>query len=187
MVNDERLFNFEQDQDGVFADLSTQLKDVDHNLTFEFGPDIDGKREFVISAGGIRRSFSAVEALANAAPGMDRWDVVRFRPRRPDMGELGIGGQTIAPRDIEFALQEDDGKAGIFLFIDGYSDTNANLWSRVGFLFLDMALGEYDVEMKVGFIEFKPFAFRSDLERHPVTELADTFDEFMDALEEPGR
>src|SRR5260370_5887295 len=53
------LFDFEADQERTFDRLASQLKKIDSNLTFEFGPKRDAKREFVISAGGIKRAFSA--------------------------------------------------------------------------------------------------------------------------------
>lgn len=159
---------------------------MEQNLTFEFGPDIDGVREYVISAGGIRNSFHAVEALAEGAPDLPRWKITKYRPRRPDLGRLQIGEQMIDPQDVEFALDRDGDRVGLFLFIDGYSESNSKLWGQVGFLFLDVALGEYDVETKVGHIDFKPYAFKTELERRPLTELPAHFDEFVAEMGDPS-
>jgi hypothetical protein len=178
LKNEEALFAFEDPGDPILLPLHERLKELDEHLTFEIGPIVDGRREFVISAGGIRRSFAVVERLAKAAPSLPRWTITRFRPRRAELGRLQIGGQEINPGDIEFALEDDHGKAGIHLFIDGYSQGNERLWQQVGFLFLDAALGEYDVETGIGFIQFKPYAFKSGLERHRLTELAARFDAF---------
>lgn len=177
--NDDRLFDFEKDQDRVFDELIEKLRGVEQNLTFEFGPDIDGVREYVISAGGIRDSFPAVEALAAGAPDLPRWKFTKYRQRRPDMGRLQLGDQVIEPKDIDFALEREDERVALSLFIDGYNEASSELWGHVGFLFLDMALGEYDVETKVGHIDFRPYAFKTDLDRYPLPELPERFDKFV--------
>jgi hypothetical protein len=79
--HEEELFAFEADQERIFDQLATALQRVDRDLTFEFGPRA-AIREFVISAGGIKRAFPSVSALALAAPTLDRWRVMAFRPRR---------------------------------------------------------------------------------------------------------
>ena len=42
---------------------------------------------------------------------------------------------------------------------------------------LDQALGEYDVETKVGFIEVKCFDEKTALEKKPLADLPTVFDE----------
>ena len=72
--NEGKLFSFETNQQEIFSALSHQLELVNCDLTFEFGPlQSDGKREFVISEGGIKAAFPAVEALYAKAPALDRW------------------------------------------------------------------------------------------------------------------
>lgn len=44
---------------------------------------------------------------------------------------------------------------------------------------LDQVIGEYDMETKVGFIEFKPFEKDSQYKRHGLNDLPQIFDEFM--------
>ena len=56
-ANETRLFDFEKDQDRVFNELQMQLHRIQPSLTFEFGPKEEGKREFVISADGIKDAF----------------------------------------------------------------------------------------------------------------------------------
>jgi len=81
-ANESRLFTFESDQERVFDDLSKELRRVNPDLAFEFGPVKNGKREFVISAGGIRSAFPTVEAPYGAAPPLQRWVSVKYRPRQ---------------------------------------------------------------------------------------------------------
>lgn len=70
-THQDELLDFELDQERIFDELSEQLIRVHPKLTFEFGPKTD-RREFVISAGGIREGFPAVTSLVAAAPKLDR-------------------------------------------------------------------------------------------------------------------
>jgi hypothetical protein len=88
----DMLYDFERNQAQVFGELSTELHRVNSDLTFEFGPIENGRRELVISADGIRAAFPAVQALYAAAPSLPRWKLTKFRPRRKpmDVNDQGI-------------------------------------------------------------------------------------------------
>jgi hypothetical protein len=65
--NSESYLHFEKDQDNLFKNLKSELDKIDANLVFEFSPFfIDGTREFVLSADGIKNSFPVVTSLVNA-------------------------------------------------------------------------------------------------------------------------
>ena len=151
-TNESRLFTFESDQQRVFDDLSRELKRVNGDLTFEFGPVEDGKREFVISAGGIRSAFPAVEALYGAAPPLKRWIWVKYRPRRLPINDLEHGGKRIRADDVRYLLAKDGDKVGIVLFFEGYSEQHKNTFGQIGYLFLDEALGEYAMETSGSYV-----------------------------------
>jgi hypothetical protein len=174
--NDELLFDFERDRDRIFAALTAALEAVASDLTFEFGPHSDGRRDFVISAGGIRSAFPAVNALAAAAPILPRWNVVAFRQRRARILGVKIGGLTALPKDVEFCLLSNERKLGIHLFFDRYREDERTTWGQIGYLLLDQALGEHDVETKVGLIEFFPSSAHPEAVRYPLPELPMIFD-----------
>ncbi len=178
-ANESRLFEFEKDQDRVFADLRNAIDAVDPDLTFEFGPNRDGVREFIISAGGLKSVFPSVEALAAKAPPLQRWQIVKYRQRKGLSPYINFEGSTIRSDQVRFTLEPDGAKAGITLFMDGYTDEKHNLYGSVGFLYLDNCLGEYDVATKAGFIEFKSADAPSSLEKKPLSELTTTFDNFL--------
>jgi hypothetical protein len=152
--NDERLYNFERDQEHIFDLLHAELGKVDESLTFEIGPIENGRREFIISADGIQEAFPKVEALYAVAPVLPRWKFVKYRPRREPMdislGDLRIDYHTIV---VDPHLQGD--KVDLTLYLPGYSEHTQAEYRRIAFLFLDQALGEYDVETRVGYIELK--------------------------------
>lgn len=174
-ANDERLFHFEQDLKPTFDALSAAMDEVDPDLTFEFGPVQDGQREFVISAGGIKRAFDAVRRLADAAPAMTRWRVVAFRPRRALRTVVEFDGIRVDPATVQYSLLTSKTEVGLHLFIPGYDEEDSR-YGHAGYLLLDEALGEYDVETKVGMIEMFAPETQTAGPRYALTELADHFD-----------
>lgn len=176
--HEARVFAFEKDQERVFDELAAELAKVHPDLSFEFSSiRADRRRQFVISASGLKQAFPAVETLAAAAPKLDRWIVVKFRPRRDPPSDLDFGGKTIRAADVHFMLLPDSrpGKVGIALFIDGYRDSQP-VYRQIGYLMLDEALGEYDVETKVGGILMQGREVPEFAQARPLTTLAREFD-----------
>jgi hypothetical protein len=175
--NEDRLFNFEKDRERVFSQLTSEMQQVQESLTFEFGPKVEGKREFVISADGIKKAFPAVERLYASAPKLQRWVFVKFRPRRSPM-DIEFEGIKVKVEDVFCSIEPDGKKAGVNLFFKGYKSDQKTQYTGIAFLMLDQALGEYDVETKVGFIEIHDFAEKSILEKKPLQEVTKIFDDF---------
>ena len=182
-TNEARLFDFEKDQARIFSELTKELNKIDPNLTFEFGPDNNGKRDFVISADGIKSAFPAVISLADKAPNLPRWTIIKFRPRREMGNEMTMtrDGVLVRVDQITFTIEPDGDKAAITLYIDGYDSARHNTFGTIGFLLLDTALGEYNIETKVGAIDFKPASAPSKLPKTPFKDLPEIFDRFMAA------
>jgi hypothetical protein len=135
----------------LFDGLAAELQKVDRGLTFEFGPR-GATREFVISAAGIKKTFPAVVGLAEAAPGLERWQIIAFRPRRAPVMTIEIGDKSVDPKDVQLSLLDNGKMAGIYLFIPGFREDDVAL-QQIGYLLLDGALGEYDVETRLGLIK----------------------------------
>jgi hypothetical protein len=152
----ERLQAFEADREAVFDEVAAALHDVDEGLTFEFGPIRDGRREFVVSADGIKEHFPAVRRLVAVAPVLPLWVVTPFRP--PASLELVVeyAGASLGPDDVWFSAAPDAGRVGLTLFVRGLTEENRRTLSSAGYILLDNALGEYAVETQVGFIEWSP-------------------------------
>jgi hypothetical protein len=176
-ANEPRLFKFESNQEVIFRELDRELKRVNPDLTFEFGPVSKGKREFVISAAGIQTAFPAVEALYTKAPTLPRWVWVKFRPRRFPISDLEYGGKKVRSDDVRYLLAKDGDKVGIVLFFDGYKDSDST-YGQMGYLFLDEALGEYAVETQVGFVDFQSRESKYFGRSHPLRELPSDFDDY---------
>ena len=147
--NENSLFDFEKDQERTFDQLGTEMHKLNPNLTFEFGPKEDGRREFVISADGIRGAFHEVEALYAAAPSLPRWKFIKFRPRRKP-NDILYGGVSVKASSVSVMVKPNGEMVDITVFIPGYTQAAHKTYAAIAFLFLDEALGEYDVETRVG-------------------------------------
>jgi hypothetical protein len=158
----DELFNFEADQQRIFDELATQLKKVHESLTFEFGPIQNNKREFIVSADGIRSAFPFVQKLVAISPKMDRWSVIPFRPPKGLMNSIQFEDYILYPQDVWFKHEKDGDRTGLVIYIKNFSENNEIQAKSAVFIMLDSALGEYNVETMVGFIEFMPLADRPD-------------------------
>ena len=160
----------------LFDDLHARLQKIDPDLVFEFGPEIGGKRDFVISAGGIRSAFPAVIALAGAAPKLPQWTIIAFRPRRHPINDIEFKGLKISPDEVFVQVARDDDRVALRVFMQGYSSVERERYGSVGYLLLDEALGEYDVETKVGGIDWQPLGAAPPPHSMKLSELPAFFD-----------
>ena len=179
--HEEQLCHFEGDRERVFELLTVALHKVDKYLTFEIGPEGE-KREFVISAGGISEAFPAVVSLLKSAPNLDRWRVTAFRPRRVPLNTIEFRGKSADPGCVQFSLLENGKIAGIRLFIPEFEQENSD-WRQIGYLLLDDALGEYDVETRLGLIKMYSPDVPTAEKRYPFHELPVLFDRLVSRLE----
>lgn len=176
-----KLFAFEENREAIFDSLEKAMQKVNPDLAFEFGPVQDGKRDFVISAGGIKSAFPAVEALYASAPRLPRWHWIKFRPRRSTSSDITCDGMTVKAADVHYVLAKDQDRVGIILFFGNYSESRKGTFGQIGFLFLDEVLGELAVETQVGFIEFMGRDSKYFAHSAPLSELAEQFDEYWKA------
>lgn len=181
--NEEKIFNFEKNQEKIFDELASQLHKIDVNLTFEFGPIKHTKREFVISADGIKSTFISVEKLYEQAPQLKLFDVTKFKPRREILNDIQIADTKIKSSDVKYVLLKDENphKIGIILLFENYKDESKDLFGQIGFLLIDEALGEFDVETKVGAIDFTSYESEYYPNSKPLENLAKDFDNHFSA------
>ena len=175
MAHSSAFYDFETDQEWLFDQLAKRLQQIDPNLTFEFGPKIENKREFVISAGGITTAFPAVLELIRIAPTLEHWQITGFRPRRPPTCTIELRGKSIDPAQVKFSLIDNGKDMGVHLFLPGYEAADVT-WREMGYLLLDEALGAYDVETKVGPIGMFSIDDPRPGERFALIELPAIFD-----------
>jgi hypothetical protein len=180
--NEMMLFDFERDRERIFDLLLAELHRVHSDLAFEIGPSQEGRRELVLSAGGNREAFPAIKALAAAAPAMPRWRVTKFRPRRNEPFVLEYGGKRVDSGEIRASVLSSGHALGLRLYFPDYSAEDIDIWRYICYLILDHVLGEYDVETKIGPIEFMSLDRHSDEPRVPLDDLAPLFDRCFERL-----
>ena len=177
----DELLHIDDDRERLFNSLADALHKVDSHLTFEFGPP-EAKREFVISAGGIKSAFPAVVSLVSAAPPLPGWRVTAFRPRRVPLNAIEFRDKSADPEQVNFSLLDNGQTAGVRLFIPGFKEEDAD-WKQVGYLLLDDALGEYDVETHLGLIKMYSPDVSTSEKRYPFRDLPQLFDQLVARLE----
>lgn len=179
--NEDMLFHLEKDQERTLEQLTEAMAAVHPKLHFGVGPEVDGRRDFVITADGLKDVFPAVEALHAAAPALPRWTFIKFRPRGPAAPmTLRLGDLAVESSDVEVAVEADGEKAGFTVFVKGYDESQREQFLHAVFLMLDHTIGEYDMETKVGFIDVRAFEEDSEHPRHSLADLPRVFDSFME-------
>jgi hypothetical protein len=83
--------------------------------------------------------------------------------------------KQIDPADVQFSLLDNGKIAGIILYIPGYREEDTD-FKQIGYLMLDEALGEFDIETKVGLVKMLSSESEATQNRYPIAELPDYFD-----------
>ncbi|WP_416433903.1 hypothetical protein [Priestia megaterium] len=175
--NSEDYFQLdEKNYDLLFNKLGLQLSKYHKDLTFEFSLEMNqGKREFIISAEGMVSAFPAVIKLVEEAPSLEKFNVVAFRQRQNSEQEIYFEDIVLNTEDIFFTYREDKQMdcLDIVIYIKGYSEENDQFIAAT-FIMLDSLIGEYDVGVKLGEINFEPY--QEEKETLPILNLVSLVD-----------
>ena len=121
LANERALWNVQSRSDEVLEPLQNALSGYQYGLSCEVSEEESGKRELIISAGGDRRLFDAVEALVAQAPRLDRWNMFALKPPRGFDFTLENDATRVNPRELVFeplASRVDPRALGIRVFVD---------------------------------------------------------------------
>jgi hypothetical protein len=180
--NESRLFAFERNQEQIISEILRELHRIHESLTFEIGSETKGIREFIISADGNRHAFPSVIKVAEAAPTLPRWNIVKFRPRRTEPCLIGLGNLQFSSDDILATLEPQGTRIGVSLFLGDEDHFDERVVGHIGFILLDYTLGEYDVETLVGTVSFHPRERSTRLKKLPLRDLPLAFDQLTKSL-----
>ncbi len=146
--NIDKIKNIRDGSDPMFAKANDKIKEYSEGLVFE----VSGN-EVVVSADGDKKYFDDVINLCAAAPKDADYKITGFR--RP-IGFLTINynGIEIDSDDVYFEYEIRGGKVDLKLYHEDYSEETQNDIGGALFIILDHGVGEYNVEMKLGYIEF---------------------------------
>lgn len=93
-----------------------------------------------------------MEKLYAAAPTLKKWTIIKFRPRR-DPFDITYKGVSVQAESVTVFLTKTGPKATVTVLIPGYTESRHESYAGIAFLLLDQALGEYDIETRVGVID----------------------------------
>jgi hypothetical protein len=179
LSNEDYVYNYEKDIEKVFDRLHERLRKVHPDLVFEFSTEIDGKREFTISAGGLEDAFPAVLELINTAPKLPRWNLIAFRKRQDPVLGVQLGTKKFEPEDITFSSDQQEGRLNLFVYMKGVEKASKKSYEQLltaMFLLLDATLGEFDVTTKLAGIELCDAKYHHDLPVYPLIKLREVVD-----------
>ena len=141
-------------------------------------------REFIISADGISANVDAVETLADAAPEIKNWKIIRFRPRFGHGGDgIQIGDVKINIDGVKFVAFKQESKIGLDIYAHWRKPEDGTDTDAPAFIMLDHTIGEYDVICGISFIDLHPLEDAPDNAR-PWSEFEATFDRVYHSKED---
>lgn len=92
------------------------------------------------------------------APKLKKWNIIVFRPRLNPLVTFAYKGLIIEPADImvKYHYNKETKLIDLVLYIKNYKAKDERFLGA-NFIMLDNALGESDVETKIGTIELEKF------------------------------
>lgn len=154
----------EKEMNGLYK----RLQKVNKHFAYEFSHElIDGKREFIISAEGMTEAFDDVLELVNAAPELERFDIIPFRQPREEGAVVSYGEVEITGDDVFFT--DNTGNWDLTIYAKGFTDANKDDYIPAIFILLDSLIGEFHVGTKIGEIVFT--AYEEQAEAEPINGL----------------
>lgn len=177
--NEAKIYESKSYKDPIFQDVSAKLKEYNYGIVFELAVEKDGKREFVISADGIKEHFPDVKDLVKAAPKLEKWTVTAFRPRMENFANLKLeyAGKDFDPKKMWISATVEGGKFDLIIYHPEYTEDERNAYISGTYILLDTALGEYDVVTGIRYLDHQKLPSNPKEEGLlPFSELRDIFD-----------
>ncbi|HEV8430155.1 MAG TPA: toll/interleukin-1 receptor domain-containing protein [Pyrinomonadaceae bacterium] len=153
--NSNSLKNLKRNHTKIIESLRSELSKVSEGLTFEIGSKESYGHDFIVSADGIAERFSSVIRLVGAAPGLPGWRIVAFRQPKGTHFTLEFGNQKLSPDNLWFTTTPNGYLLDVTFYAKGLTRRNKKKFQGAILIALDTALGEFDVETKIGRIDLK--------------------------------
>lgn len=179
--NSDRLCHFEIDQEAIFDELSSALKEYKDGIVFEISAEKEKCREFILSADGIKDLFPYVSALAKAAPPFKNWKIIPFRPRMADYSKFSLeyAGHKFDPNSIWCHSRTEEDSFDVIFYHQGLVEEERNKFISGTYILLDMAIGEFDVVTGIRYIDHQALPENPESEGlQPFSDFRRAFDSF---------
>lgn len=171
-INDEAM----EERDQALEDLANQLAEYQSGLFFLIGGQADREeQDLIITSDGQRNLFPMVKELCDAAPKIEKWRVVAFKPALgPDI-QLEYRDILFDPRQLWFIplVHPDHPEyTGIRIGMQDYTPERENDFMGGLYLLLDNFLGEESFTLDVNYVECCELPeFPEEEGFHPLSEL----------------
>ena len=137
-------------------EIQTHLQSYCSGLWFEIGGAPDGPMEFVISAEGDEQFFPMVEALSVAAPSIDGWSIIAFKPPHGFDFVTNYGGLEINPKHCWFlplVSKTEPGRIALRIGVPDFKVDAVHETVAALYIVLEAGLGELVAGQRIAFIE----------------------------------
>jgi len=176
-AHDDMLFDWTRSagdaerRERIFDQVEDELHRVDPQLYFLFGPKrADGKREFIITGEGRQRLVPVVQRLTRAAPSLDRWIIIAFRPRNPQPEGVTYQDIALCACDAFFTANRYGDKLQLSMYIpDGLMGRPTT--QTAAMLLLHDVLGELDMMTYVRGVDLWGTSYADSNSVLPITSL----------------
>lgn len=155
----------------IYAELTKVHPELHFEIPFERK---NGKREFIISADGIKEIFPEVIALAEVAPNYEDWIITPFRPRTYQRNQVTeMDGIFLSYEDIYFSYIKKENRLDMNVYIKNYDGVD-NRYVHAYFILLDTLIGEYDAVTFISNTSVFPLEPLTDI--FPITNIIELID-----------
>lgn len=172
-VQNADALHAEPDLRKVMERISDELAKVDKGVFAEIGSDGD-ERLLVMSVDGDKKLFPVVERLYAARPKIEGWKIVAFRQRDKDLTVIEMSGRKLDPKAMKFVAERKAELLDVTIYIPGF--TSAKEFGSILFIALDHTVGEYDMETRIGGIDWAKLE-SAPPDARPLSELPKLIDE----------
>lgn len=166
----------------VESELRHRLATIHPSLVYQMQVgELTGAKELVFSADGDRAAFDAVTQVVDRAPPLPRWKVVAFRQRLPLVYVVGSPECSIDPAEVRVMMfrDEDPERVGLLVILPDDVLSAGERAEGLTWVLLDTALGEYDMETKVGAVVIEGPSHSHAHMARPIVELPASFDSYF--------
>ena len=155
--NEERFRDVDvPEKEALLDEILEHVHEYCDQLYFETGGDPAGPWELIISAGGDRDHFAEVSALVAAAPDVEGWEFIAFKPASGFEFVTDYEGLRLDPQEMWFLPVVSGSKLGLRISSPTYDKTSHDRFLAGCYIVLDCGLGELPAAEDVHHVEACP-------------------------------
>jgi len=139
-------------ESGEAALVQQSLSRVNEALRATITPVTEGKRALEIRP--PKEAEASADELIRSAPQLERW-VIRKAEAADRSDLVSFDGLTLQKSEVQFVIKDEGAKAGIVLYMPGYSEAEYSRYLTIAFRLLDDELSEAVVESDLGTISME--------------------------------